>query len=385
MHHTLSGISPRRAARRVVRAALRCGALALAGCVLQVPAQPSSAPHVQYPVIAASRDETFAGTVDNNLQSATAFVALRSDSNGTWCRGEGHLLSPGRGSGCAGGRGECHLDCEDGRHITCLYQLTSCTTGVGLGLDQDRNRLAFGFGHSLSGERAHAAVQKLQNYVASLPAASSSSRKAGGYAIGTGFFAASGGYVVTAFHVIKDAGKIQVMTRAGRVMHARVLAADPANDVALLKVRAKANGLPIVASTKAVPGEAVMTLGYPLIKVEGQEQKAGFGHIDALSGVGDDVRLLQIDVPIQPGNSGGPLLNERGEVIGIIVQTADPEKVFAATGALPQNVNYAVKSDYLLPLLARYEIHAATSAEPMRTPAAIVQRSRDSVVMVIAR
>ena len=66
---------------------------------------------------------------------------------------------------------------------------------------------------------------------------------------------------------------------------------------------------------------------------------------------GSDVRFYQVDVPIQPGNSGGPLLNKKGEVAGVITSTLNQITALRLTGSLPQNVNFAVKTDYLLPLI----------------------------------
>lgn len=129
----------------------------------------------------------------------------------------------------------------------------------------------------------------------------------------------------------------------------------------------------------------MFTLGYPLIEIEGQEQKVRFGHVNSLSGLRDVVRFLQVDVPIQGGNSGGPLLNTRGEVVGVIESTVNPTTGLKLSGFLPQNVNYAVKSDYVLPLLVRYEISPVSKRSGPRREAAIVRQIRDSVVLVVAR
>ncbi len=75
------------------------------------------------------------------------------------------------------------------------------------------------------------------------------------------------------------------------------------------------------------------------------------GHVASLFGIDEDPRVFQISAPLQPGNSGGPLFNSRGEVIGVVVSTLNAAFLYERARALPQNVNFAVKSGYLLALL----------------------------------
>jgi S1-C subfamily serine protease len=356
------------------------GAMVMAGCVIQT-AAPAPDSHAQYPVVAASQTETFAGTVDNNLATGTAYVDLEASGSQTRCRGEGHLVKPG----CTGGQGECSLQCDDGTVIECRYELRSCLSGYGIGLSADRRWFAFSFGPGMSGLEGQRTIAKLKKYIASLPlAAVSKQREQTGFTIGTGFFAAPG-YVVSAFHVVEGARKVSVVLRSGEVARAEVIGVDQANDIALLKVKRRVNPLPMIPSNEVAVGDQVFTIGYPLIDIEGQEQKATFGRVNALSGTQDDVRFMQIDVPIQPGNSGGPLIDSRGRVVGIVERTLDPAALLKA-GTLPQNANYALKSDYVLPLMIRYEVRpaAARAGSSEREPQ-MIKRIRESIVMVIAR
>jgi S1-C subfamily serine protease len=354
------------------------------GCVIQTPAPDT---HVQYPVLAASQNATYAGTVDNNLATGTAYVDLQAADSDTRCRGEGHLLQR-PASTCAGGQGACSLQCDDGSIIECRYQLLSCVSGVGLGLSQDHKWFAFSFGPTMSGLTAQTAIAKLKNYVARLPSAvpPEEERKQKGYSAGTGFFVSRNGYIISAYHVLRDAGEIAVVLRSGDTVRATVKGVDEANDIALLKVARGANPLPVVSSRAIAVGDQIFTIGYPLIDIEGQEQKTTFGHVNALSGIQDDVRFIQIDAPIQPGNSGGPLLDSHGRVVGVVTHTLDPAALLKQLGIVPQNANYAVKSDYILPLMARYEVDprvvsvSASGGEP-----GLVKRIRDSVVLIVAR
>jgi hypothetical protein len=77
----------------------------------------------------------------------------------------------------------------------------------------------------------------------------------------------------------------------------------------------------------------------------------GKGEIASLSGAGDDARYFQISVPVQPGNSGGALVDERGNVVGVVSAKLNASAALAMSGTLPENVNYAVKSSYLLSFL----------------------------------
>jgi S1-C subfamily serine protease len=98
-------------------------------------------------------------------------------------------------------------------------------------------------------------------------------------------------------------------------------------------------------------GDKVFTIGFPMSSVLGQEAKYSDGVVSALSGLKDAPSFLQITVPVQPGNSGGPLVNEKGEVVGIITSTAAILPFIKESGTLPQNINWAVKADYLRPLI----------------------------------
>jgi S1-C subfamily serine protease len=163
---------------------------------------------------------------------------------------------------------------------------------------------------------------------------------------GTGFLISSEGYIATSFHVVDGAKKISIRSANGE-MGAALVVVDRVNDVAILK--APVSGIPLQLGDSAqVPsGASVYTVGFPNPAVQGFEPKLTKGDINSLSGVKDDVRMFQISVPVQPGNSGGPLLNDRGEVLGIITSQLDSIKALRASGSLPQNVNFALKVSYL--------------------------------------
>jgi TPR repeat protein len=163
--------------------------------------------------------------------------------------------------------------------------------------------------------------------------------------IGTGFFVSADGYILTCYHVIENSDI--VIVKAGMRTHtAKIVKLDPYNDMALLKIPGYFPTLGFSDSPSAALGDTVFTMGFPNPFMQGFAPKFTKGEINSLTGVQDDPRLYQISVPVHPGNSGGPLLNMQGQVVGFVVAILDAETAFNTTGVMPQNVNYAVKSEY---------------------------------------
>ncbi len=162
---------------------------------------------------------------------------------------------------------------------------------------------------------------------------------------GTGF-AVAPDMILTAYHVV-ESGELISVSFGETSYPATMTAFNKELDWALLKMSGKAPGtVSIGKSSKVTLGESVYSLGYPASDILGDEIKYAKGEIGALSGLGGSKEHFQISVPIQPGNSGGPLFDEYGRVIGIVVSTLNPGAFFTMTdGALPQNINYALKID----------------------------------------
>jgi len=170
---------------------------------------------------------------------------------------------------------------------------------------------------------------------------------------GSGFFITTNGIIATNAHVVEGASNIEVTVsnEIGNFTYkAKVVLTDSKNDVALLQVDdEKFKGLtsiPYGIAENSDVGSKVFTIGYPLNDVMGSNFKVTDGIISSKSGIADDIRYYQISVPIQPGNSGGPLFNKEGNVIGITSARLNGQ----AVGTQVQNVNYAIKSSYLLNL-----------------------------------
>lgn len=190
-------------------------------------------------------------------------------------------------------------------------------------------------------------------YVKLYPTASANVGIGGGTSIGgaewsgTGF-ALKNNYIVTNYHVIEDAKTINIQGINGDFStkyNASVVASDKFNDLAILKVEGvsiSTSGIPysVKTSTSEV-GEDVFVLGYPLTSTMGEEIKLTTGVVSSKTGFQGDVSLYQISAPIQPGNSGGPLFDGNGNVIGIV----------SAKHKGAENVGYAIKASYLRNLM----------------------------------
>ena len=159
---------------------------------------------------------------------------------------------------------------------------------------------------------------------------------------GTGFFITEDGYFITNHHVAGEGAQVRLVTANGNgFVVAKVVKVDVLNDLALLKAEGKFAALPVITSRGVRLGSTAATVGFPKPDLQGFAPKLTKGEVSSLAGVQDDARRFQISVPVQPGNSGGALVDERGNVIGVVV----------ATFRDLQNVNYAVKSSYLLSFL----------------------------------
>jgi len=200
--------------------------------------------------------------------------------------------------------------------------------------------------------------------------------------VGSGFFITRDGYLLTNFHVVKDADRVEVKYKM-RVLKAEVIEVDEGNDLALLKAAGK-DFAPLAISHKdsADLGDEVFTIGFPNIGMQGIEPKYTDGKISSLAGMQDDPSEYQISVPVQPGNSGGPLCDANGEVVGIVVARLNDMAALRESGAVPQNVNYAVKAKKALRLLRRVDGLDALLM-PARTVAKPVQAVEDAIAMIM--
>ncbi|MFN7306842.1 MAG: S1C family serine protease [Acetobacteraceae bacterium] len=179
---------------------------------------------------------------------------------------------------------------------------------------------------------------------------------------GTGFVVAAQ-RIMTNHHVVEDCAEVAARLPDGREIPARVLASDATRDLALLSTEAEAG--PILhfrSGGNYRRGEGVVTYGFPLAGLLSSGPTLTTGEVSALAGLADNPRHLQISAPVQPGNSGGPLLDMRGQVIGVVVSKLNAGQVARQTGDIPQNVNFAVKHTEALDFLREQSIAVTQGA-----------------------
>lgn len=202
---------------------------------------------------------------------------------------------------------------------------------------------------------------------------------------GSGFFITEDGYLITNEHVAGDGAQVRLLTAAGMIS-AKVVKVDTVNDLALLKAQGKFAALPVATSRPVKLGGTVATVGFPNIGLQGFAPKFSRGDIGSLYGPQDDARFFQISVPVQPGNSGGALVDERGNVVGVVSAKLSAKAALSTSGELPENVNYAVKSSFLLGFLESVPEVAAKLKEPNTKDvkfADVVEQAKEAAVLVL--
>ena len=174
-------------------------------------------------------------------------------------------------------------------------------------------------------------------------------------ASGTGFAVTRSGHIVTNHHVINGCNDVKVHYE-GKIIPATVLSKDPQNDLAVLKANFKpAAVLPLSKKNPSLM-EDVFVAGFPFGKSISSSVKITKGIISSLTGIGDNYSNIQIDAALQPGNSGGPIFDEKGNVVAVAVAKLDLKNVIEQFGVIPENTNFGIKANIVSNLLASNSI-----------------------------
>jgi S1-C subfamily serine protease len=201
---------------------------------------------------------------------------------------------------------------------------------------------------------------------------------------GTGFFVSRQGHLVTNEHVVRDCREIKL----GDGQSAELIAIDRQADLALLKSGPVEHVATLRADSRARQGEDVLIYGFPLRGVLSSSGQLGAGMVTALSGLRDNPLQVQIDVPVQAGNSGGPLIDAHGEVIGVVVSKLNALRIAQVTGDIPQNVNFAVAGAPLKALMLAHAVPLARgdrSAVPLAREGIAAAARRYTTAIVCTR
>ena len=193
---------------------------------------------------------------------------------------------------------------------------------------------------------------------------------------GTAFFVTSDGYALTCAHVVKDATQIELAV-GGKSLKAAIIAADEENDIALLKAEVTDQPtVPISNTGRIEQGGRVWVLGFPLASMLGDTVKVTGGTVSGISVQGTQ-RTIQIDAAVNPGNSGGPLINDRGVVVGIV-----NAKI---VGSDVSGVGFAIPTSYAMQLLRDQgaSLPSATGGDVLDGPA-VTKAASPAVALVRA-
>jgi S1-C subfamily serine protease len=199
---------------------------------------------------------------------------------------------------------------------------------------------------------------------------------------GTGFFVSTSGHVLTNAHVVEGCVQAQITQNAYAPIPARVSARDVVNDLALLQTSATPQAIASLRAGAKV-GESVAVFGFPLPGLLASSGNFTIGNITATAGLLDDTRMLQISAPIQPGNSGGPVLDNAGNVVGVVVAKLDALRYAAANKDVAQNINFSIKTAVAVNFLESNGIaFNAKPSERQLAPAEVAEHAKSFTVSV---
>lgn len=200
---------------------------------------------------------------------------------------------------------------------------------------------------------------------------------------GTGFYVAAN-TLVTNNHVVDGCANMQAANDHSTLT---VIDRDPTNDLALVRSTTAAPAMLRVRSSPAKLGEQILAFGFPLRGLLSDEGNISTGVVTALKGLRDDAKEIQISAPVQPGNSGGAVLDAAGRVVAVVHAGLNEIQVARVTGVVPQNVNFAIALDRLTAILDSHKVayEKAVATTPLKTEEVADLAKRASVQILCRR
>ena len=178
------------------------------------------------------------------------------------------------------------------------------------------------------------------------PAPSPPAKQARG-GTGTGFVVSSSGHVVTNHHVVDGCSEISGNLSGEAPVKLRLVSDDETNDLALLQAPSPFKEVARIRQNAIQVGNGVVAIGFPYHGLLTSDFTVTTGIVSSLSGILNDTRHLQISAAVQPGNSGGPLFDFDGVVVGVVAAKLNALRMARATGSIPENINFAIKTGAL--------------------------------------
>jgi S1-C subfamily serine protease len=202
---------------------------------------------------------------------------------------------------------------------------------------------------------------------------------------GTGFVVSSAGHVVTNQHVVDGcSGDILGNLTGEATVKLRLVSSDETNDLALLQAPSAFKEVATIRDKAIHSGDSVVAIGYPFHGLLSSDFTVTTGIVSSLSGIMNDTRFLQISAAVQPGNSGGPLLDTSGTIAGMVAAKLNALKVAKATGNIPENINFAIKTGALRDFLDNSVVpyQTAVDAKPELKTTDIARNARAFTLLI---
>jgi S1-C subfamily serine protease len=180
---------------------------------------------------------------------------------------------------------------------------------------------------------------------------------------GTGIIVDKQGGILTNAHVVNACTEPRITDTNSGHFKARIVVKDQANDLALLKADHRWPQAATLRDDEPKLGATAIVSGFPLSGLVASSMSVTAGMVSATAGPRDDSRLFQISAPVQPGNSGGPVLDAQGHVAGIVTSQLNGTLLMLIAGVTPQNVNFAIKASIMRNFLAAQNVDFAHAAD----------------------